>query len=182
MADKLINRTMDMTMYYTIDERFLNAVERYFNGEYAKVKVMLEQILDEEPGFARGHFLLGIIYHHELRDLARAEQSYQYCIRFNPAFTDVYLPFMHLLNAQGRHVQLEQLAQQALGVAGVCNSCVYRILAQSHERNQQFSKALDCYQQAYLLDTNNCTDDLTETKNRLYKKMMLTNGYRYQLC
>ncbi len=173
---------MDMTMYYTIEERYLNAMETYFQCEYAKVKVMLEQILDEEPGFARAHFLLGIIYHGELRDLVKAEQSYQYCITFNPAFTDVYLPFMRLLSALGKHEQLEKLALQALGIEGVCKSCIYQILAQSYERNKQFSKALDYYHQAYMVDTSECTTDLIETKNRIYKKMMLNNGYRYQLC
>lgn len=172
---------MDMTMYYTIDERYLNALDAYLGGEYAKSKVLLEQLLDEEPGYAKAHFVLGVIYHDELRDLKKAESSYQFCIKFDPHFPDVYLPYMLLLRGLGKQDELEQLAKQALNVGMVCKSCIHQQLAQSYERNQQFSLALDAYHQAYLLDTSECVTDFVETKNRILKKMMLTQEYRYQL-
>jgi tetratricopeptide (TPR) repeat protein len=152
-----------MNIYYTIDERYLKAIEKLNYGNIPKAKLLLEEILEEEPGYGKAHFHLGCIYYEYLVEYPLAVKHMELALQFEPEFPDVYHRYLWMLNELGCHEKLVSLAQKALHVRGICKACVYLELGNSHEKNRNWALALESYQEAYLQALSEY--DLNRSKN-----------------
>src|SRR5262245_4359175 len=108
-----------------MEDQFLQADKLYDNGDYTECKRILCELLDQEPGFGRAHYLLGYMYYVALDDFERAAYHLKLAIKFAPRFPLGHLEYTYLLNYLNRHEELLEHAQVALKVEGVSQFTIY---------------------------------------------------------
>lgn len=143
-----------MDIYYTIEEKYLKAIQDLGEGDIPKAKLSLEQILEDEPGFGKAHYYLACIYFDKLVNYPLALQHIELALKFDPQFPEAHQYYLGMLLDLDCHSQLLEQSQKALKAVGVCKSCVYRIVALSYEKRKQWDLALDNFRQAYLHSIN----------------------------
>lgn len=139
-----------MNMYYTIDEKYLEALEKLDYGNIPEAKILLEGILESEPGYGKAHFHLACIYYEYLAEYPLAIRHMELALTFAPDFPDVYHRYTWILYELGCQAKLWEVSQKALKVKGICVACVYLTLANSYEKSGNWAKALQYYKEAYL--------------------------------
>jgi tetratricopeptide (TPR) repeat protein len=169
-------------IYYTIDEKYLKAVQKMDFGNNSKAKLLLEEILEDEPAYGKAHYRLACIYYFELQEYDRAIYHFDLTMRFTPSFPLLYVHYLQLLNFLDRHEQLKSLAVKALQVEGVCKSCVMSELGLSYEKQQSFKKAGKYFREAWLHAASGCDkEDIESHIERVNKKMRHLQPYRYEV-
>jgi tetratricopeptide (TPR) repeat protein len=85
-----------MNTYYTIEGKYLKAVEKLDYGRNSKALQLFKEILENEPLHARTHFQLGKIYYYEMNDYQTAGFHFKTCLELEPSFPDNYFDYLHL--------------------------------------------------------------------------------------
>jgi hypothetical protein len=87
-----------MDTYYTIEEKYLQAVEELNYGETPKSLHLLNDIIQADPLYARAHYQLGLIYYYDMQRLPNGRLSSETVRRVGATrFPDVYIPYLQLL-------------------------------------------------------------------------------------
>lgn len=139
-----------MDILYTIEEKYLEALEELDYGQPQKAHYLLKEIIQTEPDFARAHYLLGCIYHYKFKNYQAAGYYYETCISLEPEFPDVYIDHLSLLITLERHKMIEQTFKKALEVKGVCKSCIYERMGLYAEKLMQWLEAERYFQLAFI--------------------------------
>lgn len=139
-----------MDILYTVDEKYLQAVEELNYGELPKALHYFTEIIDAEPGYARAYYQLGSFYYYQFKNYQSAGYYYKECIALDPAFPDVYEHYLNLLITLKMHNLVHSVAEKALTVPGVCKADIFESLGRYAEELQDFKTAKEQYKQALL--------------------------------
>lgn len=126
----------------------------YEDGDYTECKRQLVDLLDQEPGFGRAHYLLGCIYYTKLDDYERALYHLKLAVKFAPKYPGGYITYAYLLNFLNRHEELLKHAEEALKIEGVCRYLIHYEIGRSYEKNRKYGLAMSAFEQAKYLATN----------------------------
>jgi len=155
-----------MDTYYTIDEKYLQAVEEYQYGESPKSLQLLNEIITADPLYARAYFQLGLIYYYELKDYQQAG----------------YEHYLHLLAFLNMEKNLHTLKAKALQTPGVDYATIWNMLGEYAEKGKDLNLARKCYEEAFAVVTiNKEMDDIEESIKRVAIKQQRTARYFYSI-
>jgi tetratricopeptide (TPR) repeat protein len=165
---------------FGIEEKFLAATELVDCRDYPAAKIVLQEILDEEPGYARAHYDLARIYEYGLYDLAKAAYHIRLCCELDPAFVPAYYLYLDILLKQRDYENAERVIKRAWDIPGICRSCIANRAGTFEEAQQNYAKAESCYRNAFLHSLNSCcTDDFEKNIERIRKKQQLNRRFNY---
>jgi tetratricopeptide (TPR) repeat protein len=169
-----------MDTYYTVEEKYLQAVEEMHYGETPLSLKLLNQILAEDPLFARAHYQIAKLYYYDLRDYQTAGYHFKLCTELEPSFPDVYFHYISLLVFLNMTSQVHAVAKKALTVPGVYVSAIYNLMGLCAENNQQWNEALGHYQKGLMLVTSrDKKEEIEENIGRIRFKMEKGKAYSY---
>jgi tetratricopeptide (TPR) repeat protein len=169
-----------METYFTIEEKYLQAVEEIRSGETPKGLQILNQIIANDPLYARAHFQLGIIHYYDMKDYQTAGYHFKTCIELEPSFPDVYYHYMNLLVFLKMEKQAEHIKTKALNTPGVNAASIYNFSGLLAEKTKRWSDALKEYENAFLEVTNKDEKEhIWENIERVKAKMQKKVAYKY---
>ena len=154
-----------MENMFWIEEQFLLVDKLFGEGEFAQGKRLLEEILEQEPGFGRAHNHLGWLYYAKLDDYEKAAYHLKLAIKFSPGYPAGFLNYTYLLNYLNRHADLLVHAKEALKVEGVSKSVIYLEMGKSYEVNGFYKEAVKAYTEAKRYSLSNA--ELTQIEEGL---------------
>jgi tetratricopeptide (TPR) repeat protein len=171
-----------MDTYYTIEEKYLQAVDELSFGETPKGLNLLNEIISNDPLYARAHYQLGIIYYYEIKDYQTAGYHFKTCMELEPSFPDNYKHYLDLLVFLNMEKQVATISIKALNTPGADAAGIYDLLGLFYEKNKQWTKALDAYQKAFMEVTENQEKtDIEQSLKRVRSKMQQTQAYTYHI-
>ncbi|HVW95087.1 MAG TPA: hypothetical protein VHA56_03880 [Mucilaginibacter sp.] len=138
-----------MNTYYTIDEKYLRAVDKLSYGKTSRALQLLNEIVSNEPLYAKAHFQLGKIYFYDVQDCQAAGYHFKTCMELDASFPDNYHHYLRLVVFLNMEKLAEKVAAKALTVPGVHKADIYELLGLLDENNERFEQALAAYQQAF---------------------------------
>lgn len=169
-----------MDTYYTIEEKYLQAVEEYQYGESPKSLHLLNEIIAADPLYARAYFQLGLIYYYELKDYQQAGYCFKTCNELEPAFPDVYEHYLHLLAFLNMEKSLNTIKVKALQTPGVDHAVILNLLGQFAEKSKDLPQARLYYEEAHTVVTDNMEmNEIEESIKRVQAKQERSAIYRY---
>ena len=171
-----------MDTYYTIEEKYLQAVDELSFGETPKGLNLLNEIISNDPLYARAHYQLGMIYYYEIKDYQTAGYHFKTCMELEPAFPDNYIHYLDLLVFLNMEKLVGTISIKALNTAGADVAGIFDLLGLFYEKNKQWNKALANYQKAFMAVTENeDKTDIERSLKRVHSKMEHTLPYTYQI-
>ena len=103
-------------------------------------------------------------------------------MELEPSFPDNYSHYLDLLVFLNMEKLVNAISTKALNTQGVDAAGIYDLLGLFHEKNKQWTKALDAYQKAFMEVTeNNEKVDIELSLKRVKSKMKQTLAYTYQI-
>ncbi|OCX51661.1 hypothetical protein BEL04_16720 [Mucilaginibacter sp. PPCGB 2223] len=169
-----------MDTYYTIEEKYLQAVAEMHYGETPLSLQLLNQILAEDPQFVRAHYQIGKLYYYDLNDYNAAGYHFKLCTELDPTFPDVYYHYVNLLLFLNMERQLNAVAQKAITVPGVNAAAIYNMQGLCAEKNLKFNEALLFYREGLMLVTSNDRkNEIEENISRIRFKTEKKKTYNY---
>lgn len=157
-----------------IEELFLKVDDFFARGEITEGKKLLEEILEQEPGYGRAHNHLGWVYYAKLDDYAKAEYHFKLAIKFADTYPAAYMNLTYLLNYLNRYTDLVAHVAIALKVEGTVKSVLYNELGKAHEINGNYTEAANAYKNAIRFSLNKEEmDALNENLSRVKNKVSL---------
>jgi tetratricopeptide (TPR) repeat protein len=169
-----------MDTYYTIEEKYLQAIEEVSYGETPKGLQLLNEIVNNDPFYARAHFQLGKIYYYELKDYQTAGYHFKACMELEPTFPDNYFYYLSLVVFLNMEKQVNIIAEKALSTPGVDAADIFELQGLFYEKGRNWTKALDAYRKAFLEVTcKDQKDQIEESLERVKLKSLRSNIYQY---
>ena len=138
-----------MDTYYTIEEKYLQAVEEVSYGKSPKALNLLNEIIQSEPQYARAHYQLGKLYFYEIEDYQTAGYHFKTCMELEPSFPDVYYHFLSLVVFLNMEKQVENIISNAVITPGMNLTVIYNLQGLFFEKNKSWKKALKAYKKAF---------------------------------
>ena len=171
-----------MDIYLTIEEKYLQALDELWYGEPPKALQLLNEIITNDPLYARAHYQLGKIYFYEISDYQAAGYHFKTCAELEPQFPDVYYHYLRLLVFLNMEKQFKLVSDRALKVPGVNYASVYNLIGLFAERKREWTDAIDAYRNALLEATRKDEkDNLQESIERVKEKKRQVKKYNYEL-
>lgn len=171
-----------MDTYYTIEEKYLQAVEELNYGKTPKSLQLLNDIIQTEPLYARAHYQLGLIYYYDIKDYQTAGYHLKLCVELDPLFPDVYIPYLELLVFLNKQNLIENVSKKALQIPGIDCSGIYERIGLMAEKNNNWHTATEMYKKALLTSHNKKQlDNMQENIERVVLKIRSTGLYAYSL-
>ncbi|WP_448700186.1 tetratricopeptide repeat protein [Mucilaginibacter sp. AW1-3] len=169
-----------MDNYFTIEEKYLQAVEEMHYGETPLSLKLLNEILAEDPSFVRAHYQIGKLYYYDLHDYQSAGYHFKLCTDLEPAFPDVYFHYISLLLFLNMERQLNAVGQKAITVPGVNASAIYNLMGLCAEKNRKLKEAMAFYHEGLMLVTaNDKKTEIEENISRIRFKVEKSKTYSY---
>ncbi|RKR83232.1 hypothetical protein BDD43_3435 [Mucilaginibacter gracilis] len=171
-----------MDTYYTIEEKYLQAVEELNYGEAPKSLKLLNEILADDPSYARAHFQMGKLYYYDLKDYKSAGYHFKLCTEIEPSFPDVYFHYLRLLVFLNMELQVNRVAKKALAVPGVYAAAIYNQMALCCEINRKLNQAISHYNEALMQVTDKqLKEEVEDNLERAKCKIDKSKAYVYSL-
>jgi tetratricopeptide (TPR) repeat protein len=171
-----------MDTYYTIEEKYLQAVNEASYGETPKGLKLFKEIIDNDPFYARAHYQLGKIYYYEIQDYQSAGYHFKTCVELEPSFPDVYEDYLNLVVFLNMKNKVNEVAEEALTTPGVDASSIYNLLGLFYEKNKNWVNALQAYHNALMEVTCKIqNDDIKDSLIRVKSKIQQSQSYQYHL-
>lgn len=140
-----------MDILYTVEEKYLQAIEELNYGETPKALHLLRDIITIDETYARAYYSIGVIYHYYLKDYQAAGYYYKTSMSLETQIPDLYEDYLKLLVTLQLHKTIAQVATMALKVPGVNLTAIYETLGLYEEQRQNFVLAKQYYQKAVLI-------------------------------
>jgi tetratricopeptide (TPR) repeat protein len=171
-----------MDTFYTVEEKYLQAVDELAYGETSKGLKLLNEIISNDPLYARAHYQLGRIFYYDIKDYQAAGYHFQTCAELEPAFPDAYEPYLELLVFLDMEKKATTLIAKALTVAGVNNAAIYKQLGLLNEKHKDWNKALQAYRDAFMEVTDKDEKaDIDDCIARVRQKVQRSASYQYHI-
>ncbi|TKC12121.1 hypothetical protein FA048_00440 [Pedobacter polaris] len=139
-----------MDILYTVEEKYLQAIEELNYGELPKALHLFHEIINAEPDYARAYYQLGCFYHYQFKNYQSAGYYYKRCIELEAEFPDVYEHYLKLLITLKMHKLVSIIAEKALATAGVYQAQIYESLGLYAEEQQKLEEATNHFKKASL--------------------------------
>jgi len=165
-----------MDILYTVEEKYLKAMEEINFGELPKALHILNEIISTDPDYARAYYQLGSLFQYQFKNFQSAGYYYKKCMELEPEFPDVYEHYLKLLVTLKMHKLIQPIAKQALLIPGVCKAHIYESLGMYGEEQQKFAEAKEQYKQAAL--TTSCQIEHTLFQGHLSRIQVKQNADR----
>ncbi len=170
-----------MDTYYTIEEKYLQAMEQVCYGESPKALNLLNAIIEDDPFYARAHYQIGKLYYYELKDYKTAGYHFKTCVALEPLFPDVYFHFLHLVVFMNLENEVDQIMLKAFQIPGINKASIFELQALFYEKNKKWANALEAYNLAFIEVTNKKQlETIEESIVRVMEKIKKTSPYRYE--
>lgn len=171
-----------MDTYYTVEEKYLQAVDELTYGENPKALKLLNEIIANDPLYARAHFQLGKLYYYEIKDYQAAGYHFETCAALEPGFPDLYYPYLHLVIFLNMEKKVTDVAAKALATPGVCAAEIYYLQGHFYEKAKQWTNALKAYHNAFMAVTSTKQkSDIEDSISRIKSKMQHNLAYQYHI-
>lgn len=171
-----------METYYTIEEKYLQAVEELKYGDTPKSLQLLNEIISNEPLHARAHYQLGKINYYDLNDYNAAGYHFKTCNELAPGFPDVYFHYLHLLLFLHMDKQFEAVSKKALSVPGVNLASVFQLTGLLAERVKDWNEATKSFRKAFLEVTDKSQkEEIEEALKRISEKVNQAKLFHYTI-
>ncbi len=171
-----------MDTYFTIEEKYLQAVDELSYGETPKGLRLLNEIINADPTYARAHYQLGRIFFYDIKDYQAAGYHFQTCAELEPSFPDLYEPYLELLVFLNMERRTPDVAAKALDVAGVNAAAVYKQLGLLHEKRKSWKEALQAYRNAFMEVTDKEEKhEIEDNISRVKQKIQRSASYQYHI-
>lgn len=171
-----------MDTFYTVEEKYLQAVDELRYGETPKALRLLNEIVANDDTYARAHYQLGLVYYYNMDDYQTAGYHFKLCIDTEPAFPDVYYHYLKLIVFLNMHKMVNTVAQQALVTPGVNAAAINNLLGLFAEKSKRWDEALGYYRKALLAATHKEeVSDVEESMERVKSKQLQLAKYNYSL-
>ncbi len=171
-----------MDTYYTIEEKYLQAVDKISYGKTPKALKLLNEIISNDPLYARAHHQLGMIYYYEIKDYQTAGYHFKTCMELEPKFPDNYVHYLDLLVFLNMEKSVDAISAKALSTQGIDTAGIYDLLGLFYEKNKNWAAALVNYQKAFMEVTDNKDKaDIELSLKRVRSKMKQTQAYTYHI-
>ena len=171
-----------MDINLTIEEKYIKAVDTLWYGRNKKALRLLNEIIADDPFYAKAHYQLGRLYYYEMQDYQAAGYHFKTCTELAPDFPDAYYHYLHLLVFlnMGRQVQL--VKDKALAVPGVNTASIYNLAALYAEKQKDCDTAREVYRLAQMDVTCKVEkDNIEESIERVKSKKKQQKKYNYEL-
>ena len=143
-----------MSLFNPIEELRLR-VEQYFEeGNYTEGCRVLEEILDEEPGYGVAHNFLGWVYYNKFENAKRAMYHYRLAIRFAPNYAPAYVNLSYVLIDNKMYEEATANANAALKVPSTDAPVIWNELGRIAELTGNYREAVKHYREAIRLSLN----------------------------
>ena len=160
-----------MTTYNNAEEKWLMANELLEDNKTAEAKRVLEELLEEEPGYGRAHNHLGWIHYYHFKDYKRGERHLKLAMEYAPDYVPGHWHYMHLLFELKRWDELVRHINETLKVPGINTASVYDYFANYYEFHLKYEDAVNYYEKAITLSINNWEiADLRNSVSRVLSK------------
>jgi tetratricopeptide (TPR) repeat protein len=171
-----------MDIFYTIEEKYLQAVEEVYYGKATRGLQLLNEIVANDPFYARAHFQLGKLHYYEIKDYQTAGFHFKTCMELEPLFPDVYYHFLHLLVFLNMEKQAHQVIEKALLTPGVDITDIYELQALFFEKNKNWAKAATTYKKAFFEVTDKTQKQhIEESLQRVKEKKRKSKDQQYEV-
>jgi len=157
-----------------LEAKYLQSEIHIQENAYIQAKVLLEEILDEDPLFYQAYNSMGWIYAHSFTDYDRAEQFYLYVLENYPDYHHPYSNYIWLLIEQERYHEAEKVMKDALRIPTINKSDIYYKFGEMYELENKFGEAIQAYKKAIMhslhqdkIESCNASIDRVETKIEL---------------
>ena len=155
---------------------FLKALECTSTGKVHNAKNIAEQIISEDPCFAKAHYLLGLILFENLNDIDKARQHAILAIKHDPDNPLGYYLYCDILMANR---ELEEMKSILKGVANLeekDKAYLQHKLACVYELKQQYENAIFSLRLSKeLKPTNDWESFVNQEISRIQMKMTVIN-------
>ncbi|RYY36347.1 MAG: hypothetical protein EOP46_06845 [Sphingobacteriaceae bacterium] len=170
-----------MDTYYTIEEKYLQAVDELAYGETPKALRLLNEIISNDSLYARAHYQLGKLYYYELQDYQTAGYHFKTCMELEPAFPDIYYHYLHLVVFLNMEKLVQNIKVKALNTAGVDVASIHELSGLFFEKNKNWIKALADYHAALseVIDKEQ-QGNIQDSIERVKMKIQQSTVYNYQ--
>lgn len=160
-----------MDIYLSTEEKYIKAVDKLWYGNNRKALRLLNEIVADDPFYAKAHYQLGKLYYYEIKDYQAAGYHFRTCTELAPDFPDVYYHYLHLVVFLNMEKAMHSVKEKALTVPGVDQASVYNLAALYAEKQRDWNAALEGYRQA-AMDTTSKTekDNIEESIARVKAK------------
>ncbi len=180
MQERLHFNIMDT--YYTIEEKYLQAVNEAVYGETPKGLQLFKEIINNDPLYARAHYQLGKIYFYEIQDYQSAGYHFKTCVELEPSFPDVYNHYLSLVVFLNMDNKVDDIAAKALITPGVDAADIYQILGLFAEKNKNWADALNAYRTAFMeVIGKKQKSDVEASIDRVKSKIQQGQSFQYYL-
>lgn len=171
-----------MDIYYSIEEKYLHAIEEYKYGETPKSLQLLNEIITADPSYAKAYYHLGMLYYYELKDYQAAGYNFKSCIELDAKFPDVYEHYLQLLFFLKMDKAMRHIFEQALATPGVDEATIWHIAGQHAEKNKNLLQAQSAYEEAFALATEkNILTEIEESLERIRLKAQRSSKVIYSM-
>lgn len=151
-----------MDIYLSTEEKYIKAVDKLWYGNNRKALRLLNEIVADDPFYAKGHYQLGKLYYYEIKDYQAAGYHFRTCTELAPDFPDVYYHYLHLVVFLNMEKAVQSVKEKALTVPGVDTASVYNLAALYAEKQRDWNTALEGYRQAAMDTTSTAEKDNIE--------------------
>ena len=130
-------------------ERDIRKAEKLF-GEYMieEAKMILEGLLEEEPGYGKAHNHIGWMYLYHENEEEKAEMHLKYSILFDPTYAPAYLHLASLYIGKNEYKKALEILEKGLEAKDANKVMIYELKGQSYEGLEEYSTALKNYKLA----------------------------------
>jgi tetratricopeptide (TPR) repeat protein len=130
-------------------EKYMSEAEIMINeGRVDEGVRALNELLFDEPGYARLHNHLGWAYMYYVKDAARAEMHFRMAVRFAPEFAPPYLHMGTCMNSSGRYSEALEYFSAGVTKPEAIRTALYEGMACSYEMMREYGKAIRAYKEA----------------------------------
>lgn len=147
-------------------------------GQPPKALQLLNEIIANDPLYARAHYQLGKIYYYQISDYQPAGFHFKTCAEIEPQFPD----YLRLLVFLRMDKQVALVSQKALATAGVNSASILILIGLFAEQKKEWRAASEVYRKALLEATNkNEKDNIEQSIKRVKEKKCQMKKYNYEL-
>jgi tetratricopeptide (TPR) repeat protein len=109
---------------------------------------ILNDLLYEEPGYAKLHNLIGWVYLYYANEPARAETHFQTAMKFDPTYAPPYLHLGWIYLSRGVYVEALGYLEQGSVKADANKVAFMECIGQAYELRGNIRKAIESYRMA----------------------------------
>lgn len=130
-------------------ESYLTTAEQMmFDGRVEEGLNVLNNLLYEEPGYARLHNVIGWACMYHVQDARRAEMHFRTAMCFAPDYAPPYLHMGNLLSQAGRYAEAIDYLRAGLSKPEAIRPSLLEAIAQVHELQGEYRLATRAYKEA----------------------------------